>query len=157
MSKKVKEPIVYTNITEIKDNRQFIFGTIWQIRDSLITIPNADRLRNRKYHFTRCVVIIDNSAENFNGNSPLISVAPISSQVHCKRKFDIELDKEDDEVLKDSIIMLDYIQPVLKKDLYKCVGDISEDKKYELIESVMIKMGLPTLSEVAVAEANDNN
>ena len=38
--------------------------------------------------------------------------------------------------------MLDYLQPILKKDLYECVGTISNDKKYELFDLVKVKLGI---------------
>lgn len=78
MSRDVRRVDNYCNSKEIKDNRNFLFGCIWKVRDILINIPNADRLNKRKYHFTRCVVIIDNSKENMDEENPLISVAPIS-------------------------------------------------------------------------------
>lgn len=142
MSRNIGKVISYKNLEDIKDNRQFIFGAIWKVRDALINIPNIDRLNKRTYHFTRCVIIVDNSKENFNEDSLLISIAPISSKVEFKRKFDIDLIENEDDVLEDSILMLDYVQPMLKKDLYKCVGNISEEKRYELLESIMIKLGI---------------
>lgn len=46
--------------------------------------------------------------------------------------------------------MLDYFQPILKKDLYQCVGTVSDDKKYELIDMVTLKLGVSSAdTEVA--------
>lgn len=143
----------YRDLSILKDNRKFKFGSIWQVRDILINIPNIDRFNKRKYHFSRCIVVIDNSKENFNDDSLLISIVPLSHQIDCKRKFDIELFPEKDNVKENSIMMLDYIQPILKKDLYKCVGEISEDKKYELLDIIMEKLGVyQTQQEIASEE-----
>ena len=140
----------------IKDSRKFEFGSIWQVRDALINLPNIDRtMDERKYHFSRCAVIIDNSEENFNEDSLTILTAPISHRVDCKRKFDIDLYPDSDSVKENSIIMVDYIQPILKVDLYKCVGNISNDKKYELFDMIMAKLGIDTKEESATTKNED--
>lgn len=149
---------LYRFKNDVIDDREFVFGDIWQIRDELIDIPNADRIINgRKYHFSRCVVIISNSEENFDKDSLPISVAPISSRTDCIRRYDVELTKDIDGVLEDSIVMLDYIQPVLKKDLYKCVGNVSNEKKIDIYESLSVKLGMnPTQEYVASGNSSRN-
>lgn len=141
------------NPNNIKDAREFKFGCIWKVRDALINLPNIDRTtKERTYHFTRCVVIVDNSEENFNENSLTISVAPISHRTDCKRNFDIDLFAETDSVKEDSVLMLDYIQPILKVDLYECVGSISDNKKYELFDMMMAKLGIDVNEESAMTK-----
>ncbi|MBK5239826.1 type II toxin-antitoxin system PemK/MazF family toxin [Clostridium sp.] len=141
----------YKSIEDIKDNRTFIFGQIWQVKDELISIPNADRLNNRNLHFSRCIIIVQNNLNNFNPESVIISVAPISSRTDCERENDVILLKDKDEVKEDSIIMLDYIQPLLKIDLYRCVGEISEESKYDVYFNISNMFGYAS-KEVAATE-----
>lgn len=142
---------IFEDLQDTKDDRLFQFGEVWQIRDSLISIPNADRIVNgRKIHYVRCVVITQNNSSNWDSNSLNIYVAPISSKVNFKRKYDVTLTPEKDGVKEESIIMMDYIQPVLKKDLYKEVAEISEDAKSEMY--VMMGYQFGTYAEVATTK-----
>ena len=135
---------IYRNLDDIKDDRFFVFGDIWKVRDELINIPNADRvIKGRKLHFTRCIIIVQNNEDNFDEDCYTISIAPISSRTDCERKNDVVLFKGEDGVRKDSIVMLDYIQPMLKKDLYQCVGKISEDRKYDIYANISEIYGQP--------------
>lgn len=140
-------PKSYNNLEELIDEREFHLGEIWTIRDSLISIPDADRIENRKKYYSRSVVIVDNNNQNSNKLSPVISVAPLSSRTDCLRELDIPLFRERDQMKEDSILRLSLVQPVLKRDLHKCVGEISKEAKDEIIEVMLQKIGV-TLEEL---------
>lgn len=153
-SVKFKPPNLYRREEELIDEREFEFGQIWQIRDSLISIPDADRLGNRNEHFCRTVIVVDNNPQNSNPFTPVITVAPLSHRVDCLREFDIPLYKDKDRVAEDCILRMSLAQPVLKKDLYKCVGMISMDSRDEIIDIQLQKVGINLEELLSVYEAS---
>lgn len=130
------------NREDMIDDREFIFGQIWKIRDILVGIPDADRVGDRKEHFARCVVVVDNNDKNSSEDFPIITVCPLSHRIDCIRDFDVELKKENDGVNQDCLVRISLSQPVLKKDLHTCEGEISNDAKTEIIAVLMQKFGL---------------
>lgn len=130
------------DIKDLIDERKFNFGEIWTIRDCLISIPDADRINERVEHYSRAVVIVDNNSQNYNKFSHVITVAPLSHRVDCIREFDIPLTEEKDGVKQKCLLRMSLIQPVLKKDLHKLVGEIHEDSKDEIIDVQLQKMGI---------------
>ena len=131
----------YTN-EKLIDDRIFSIGDIWLIRDKFIAIPTADRVGFRDIHPSRCVIVIDNNSQNNNKMFPIITVAPLSHRVDCTRIFDIPVFPKEDQVRVDSIIQMSLSQPVVKRDLFKKVGEISEDKKDEIILIHLLKVGI---------------
>lgn len=131
---------------ELIDERCFEIGEIYYINDSLINIPNIDRLKDgsRKIHEGRMVVIVHHNEQNYNKFCPVVAVAPLSSRIDLKRPFDLIVNKDDvDGNLKyDSIIQLQLIQPVLKVDLERCIGRLKEYKIEELIAMQLEMIGI---------------
>ena len=101
------------------DTRDFEFGQVWTIPDELVSIPDADRVDDRVLHTARLVVIVSNNSGNTNPLNPILSVAPLSHRVDCKRAGDIELYAERDYLRYDSIARLRLVQPILKADLIR--------------------------------------
>jgi len=148
-----REPALH-NTDNIIDDRLFIFGQVWKIRDALIAIPDADRVGNRNEHFSRCVVVVDNNQKNSSEDYPIITICPLSHRTDCIRDFDVELSKENDQVIEDCLARLSLSQPVLKKDLFTCEGEISPNAKTEILAVLMQKFGL-IADEVDELEAEE--
>lgn len=124
------------------DNREFEFGQIWTVPDELVSIPDADRLNDRVVHVARLILIVSNHSGNTNPLAPLVTVVPFSHRVDCMRLGDVELYAERDNLKYDSIARLRLIQPVLKADLVRCIGTISDDGKEEVLVGIEMLFGL---------------
>lgn len=132
----------YTNRRELIDNREFIFGQIFLIDDEIINLPSSDRIDKRVTHHDRWVVVISNNDENIHPLAPTVTVAPLSHRIDLKMEFDLEIFKESDCVKVDSLIILKAMQPVCKVDLRDRQGEISDEKKEELIALIQFYFGL---------------
>ena len=136
----------YKKYSIIEDDREFVFGDVWKVRDELVSLLPSDRVENtRKLHTCRLVVITQNCDENNDKYFPVIQVAPLTTKIKYKQKFDIELKKGVDifDTNADTcMIQMQLEQPMLKKDLYEKVGYISDDKKYEVMALKLELTGL---------------
>ena len=128
----------------IEDSREFALGEIWTVRDELLSLLPADRVHGARenYYPSRTVVVIQNSEENTDPTYPVIRVVPLTSQVRFMREFDVELNPQLDSVKKTCIARVQLAQPILKNDLYQKVGDISQDKIYEILAVEMKLIGI---------------
>jgi mRNA-degrading endonuclease toxin of MazEF toxin-antitoxin module len=126
------------------DDREFAFGQVWSVPDELISIPDADRANDRILHTARSVLIVSNNGSNTNPLIPIITVAPFSHRVDCKRLGDIELYAVRDGLKFDSIARMRLMQPVLKADLVRVLTNISSDGKNEILVGIEQYFGLIT-------------
>ncbi|MFY9612506.1 MAG: type II toxin-antitoxin system PemK/MazF family toxin [Tissierellaceae bacterium] len=138
----------YKSVNDIKDNRDFAFGEIWKLRDELIRLLPSDRVVDRrKFHSSRIVVIVQNCLENNDEESLLIRVAPITTTIQYAQKFDVILYPNEGEIKKDDVLkkcmaQIQLTQPILKKDLYEKVGEISTEKKEEIAAVKLELLGI---------------
>jgi len=125
-------------LDQLYDAREFEVGEVYYIKDELIGIPNIDRTTvNREIHPGRRVVIAHNSYLNAVPTWPLIHVAPLSHRVDLMRETDIEVTtapEDGNAVAIDSVIQLALVQPVLKVDLERKVGQLSREKIAEMLD-----------------------
>lgn len=122
--------------------KDFYIGEVYWVKDKYLNFPDTDRLEVRKVHEGRTVVIIENNSNNANPLHPFIIVAPTTSVLDYKRPNDIILTPEEDNVLKESLLLLSLIQPVLKIDLEDCVCTISDEKIKQTLAIVGETFGL---------------
>jgi mRNA-degrading endonuclease toxin of MazEF toxin-antitoxin module len=124
----------YQSKREFFDDRKFIFGQVWKLDDSEIVIPQIDHLGEeaRTIHEERWVVVISNNSENHHPLCPIVTVAPLSTRNDLKKIHDLQLSNTNDSVKEDCLLQLKLAQPILKKELYELMGEISTDKKVEL-------------------------
>lgn len=128
----------YSSLKELCDDRKFKFGEVYFIKDELIDFPHSDKIAgSRTIHKGRRVVIISNNEHNSDKHSPIISVSPLSTRTDLIRKFDIELEKDKDGVKSNSIVMMELIQPVCKVDIERRCGEIREEKKIAILDSML--------------------
>ncbi len=124
------------------DGRSFQFGTIWTIADELLSIPDADRDGSRILHEARAVLIVANNQSNSDLLTPVITVAQLSHRTDVRRRGDVLLLRDRDGVRVDSIVRLRLLQPVLKVDLKRHVGTISETAGGEVLVTIEEMFGL---------------
>jgi hypothetical protein len=134
----------YLSKRDFFDERKFSFGQVWKLNDNEIVIPNEDHLDTRVVHEERWVVVISNNSENYHPLCPIVTVAPLSSRTDLKKLHDLELFSADDKVKKDCLLRLLLSQPILKKELYDLMGEISDLKKVELQVLLETYYGLET-------------
>ena len=146
----------HNNLTDIEDDRAFTCGEIWKIRDELVSLLPGDRVSGIRETFHRCrtVVILQNTDENSDPTYPIIRVAPLTSTVEFKTAFDILLEPSDG-VNKECMLSVQLAQPILKKDLFECVGSISDDKLYEMLALESYIIGLDDMSDSSEEIASD--
>lgn len=130
-----KECIIVNKIVE--------FGEVFLINDRLISIPDADRVRDeRNLHPERRVVIVQND-EGIYSSFPTLLVAPLSTRTDLKRKYDILVLKDQEPaVTEDVLIHMNLIQPILRADLGDSTGILSEDKRDEILRVAQKLFGL---------------
>lgn len=115
-------------------NREVEFGQVYLIDDRLVSIPDADRVQGgRTFHPTRRVVIIQNNATNYT-TFPTVHVAPLTSRVDTKRRWDVELVPEREPAIdKPVLVRISLAQPILRADLGECLGSLSDEKQAEVL------------------------
>ncbi|MBC8587473.1 type II toxin-antitoxin system PemK/MazF family toxin [Paratissierella segnis] len=138
----------YKDLEALKDDREFAFGKIWKLRDELIRLLPSDRVVNkRNLHPSRTVLVVQNCLENNDEESLLIRVAPITTTIRFLQKFDVLLypnegDIKRDDVLRKCMAQIQLTQPILKKDMYEKVGEISNEKKEEVAAIKLELLGI---------------
>lgn len=114
------------------DHREFKYGEIYKIKDSLITFPESKYVK-RTMHETRLVCVIHHCEANSDPKSWVINVAPLSTKTEYKRDTDLEIHPNDQNYIeKTSLIRLGCAQPVLKIDLEGPVGRLSRIELLQL-------------------------
>ncbi len=133
----------YNEVEDLKDTREFVFGEIWILRDNLISLLPSDRVVNRRnMHSSRPVLVVQNCLENNDEESLLIRVAPMSTTIRFEQKFDIRLHPATDGVKDECMAQVQLTQPILKKDMERKVGMISDDKKQEIAAAKLELLGV---------------
>ncbi|MCM3761020.1 type II toxin-antitoxin system PemK/MazF family toxin [Alkalihalobacillus oceani] len=138
----------YNARDDLKDSREFSFGDIWKLRDELITLLPTDRIDGkRKLYPSRTVVVVQNCLENNDEESLIIEVAPLTTTTRFLQKFDVLLhpnegEKERDNVKEECMAQIHLSQPMLKKDMYEKVGEISTEKKEEIAAIKLNLLGI---------------
>ncbi|HHV35911.1 MAG TPA: type II toxin-antitoxin system PemK/MazF family toxin [Syntrophomonadaceae bacterium] len=134
---------IYSKRDNLKDSRRFAYGDVWKLRDELIRLLPSDRLvRRRKIYASRTVVVVQNCLENNDENSIIIEVAPLTTTTKYLQKFDVLLLRDKDGVKQDCMVQVQLSQPVLKKDLFKKVAEISPEKKEEIAAVKLNLLGI---------------
>lgn len=124
------------------DYRTFEFGSIWTLPDDTISIPDADRDGSRNYHQTRVVVVVSNNRTNTDPLTPVISIMPLSHRTDCLRYGDVLLSATNESVRVDSVLRVRLLQPALKADLVRCVGQLSTEACEDILASIEEFFGL---------------
>ncbi|WCK55131.1 type II toxin-antitoxin system PemK/MazF family toxin [Aneurinibacillus sp. Ricciae_BoGa-3] len=138
----------YNARRDLLDNREFKFGQIWKLRDKLIRLLPSDRIEDdRTYYASRTVVVVQNCIENNDEDYLIVRVAPLTTTVEFEQKFDVILypndgDEKKDDVKEKCMAQVQLTQPILKKDMFEVVGEISNEKKNEVAAAIMKMLGI---------------
>ena|SRR5438309_557737 len=120
---------------------RIITGGIYRLKDELIQLPDAKVKDNRTKHDFRTVLVISNQTICDSYNCPCVLVAPLSHRLDIKAETDMIIPKTPHNKLNsDSRAMLGYIQPVLKSDLDKHIGTLTDEQWENLMEQVVWNM-----------------
>ncbi len=134
---------LYNGVEDLKDTREFIFGEIWLLRDELIRLLPSDRVANKRNIYpSRAVLVVQNCLENNDEESLIIRIAPLSTTIRFEQKFDVRLHPDEDGVKDECMAQIQLTQPILKKDMFKKVGEISADKKQEVGAVILELLGV---------------
>jgi mRNA-degrading endonuclease toxin of MazEF toxin-antitoxin module len=117
---------------------KIVEGGIYRLKDSLIQFPDSDASDNRTKHDFRTVLVLSNQKLIDHYACPCVVVAPMSHLTHYSSLADhIIRMTATNHLSSDSRVLLSYIQPVLKSDLEKYIGTLSDDEWQEVMEQMI--------------------
>ena len=88
----------------------------------------------------RPVIVLQNNCGNFY--APTLIVAPLTSNVYKKRNFPTHYYLDNDAVLYPSIVMLEQITTIDKRQVQKYVGKVSRREMDEINECIEKSLGI---------------
>ncbi len=104
---------------------------------TVISFP--DNEEDRKRHPSRTIIVMSNDLLCADLATPLVTVAPTSSQLKWKNKTEVVIRKSDTNGLEhDSRVMLAHLQPIIKTDVERKIGELSWDD-WERIMGQIVK------------------
>ena len=106
-----------------------------------IVLANLDPVKGSKQGKTRPVLVIQN--DTGNKYSPTTIIAPLTSSYSKIYPTDVEVKKEENDVEKDSKVMLNQIATIDKESrIKKKLGHINPSKMKEIDNAIKISLGL---------------
>lgn len=104
-----------------------VSGGVYRLKDSIVKIPDSDSTGNRTKHDFRTVIVLSNQKICDSLACPVVTIAPLSHITQPRAETDLIIGKSGPNSLAhDSRIMFGYTQPVLKSDLDKQIGRLSD-------------------------------
>jgi mRNA-degrading endonuclease toxin of MazEF toxin-antitoxin module len=111
-----------------------IAGGTYKLRDDVIKIPDGDLQGNRTEHDFRTVVVLSNQTTCNSIACPVVMVVPLSHGLTSRAETDLIIRKSPENALAhDSRLMFGYMQPVLKSDLEKQFGLLTDAEWEEVM------------------------
>ncbi len=89
---------------------------------------------------TRPVIVLQNNCGNFF--APTLIVAPLSSNVHKKRNFPTHYYLDNDAVLYPSLVLLEQITTIDKRQVRKYIGRVNREEMEEISDCIEKSLGL---------------
>ncbi|MDY5377900.1 MAG: type II toxin-antitoxin system PemK/MazF family toxin [Eubacterium coprostanoligenes] len=89
---------------------------------------------------TRPVIVLQNNCGNFF--APTLIVAPLSSNIYKKRNLPTHYYLNNDDVLYPSVVMLEQITTIDKRQVHKYIGKVSRREMEEISECIEKSLGL---------------
>jgi mRNA-degrading endonuclease toxin of MazEF toxin-antitoxin module len=115
-----------------------VAGGVYALDDSLIKLPDGDLAGNRTKHDFRTIVVLSNQNICNSIACPVITVVPLSHVLAPRAETDLIVGKNTENKLEhDSRLMFGYIQPVLKSDLKKQIGVLSENDWQQVMGKIV--------------------
>ena len=89
---------------------------------------------------TRPVIVLQNNCGNFF--APTLIVAPLTSNIYKKRRLPTHYYLDNDEMLYPSVVMLEQITTIDKRQIRRYVGEVSRDEMENISECIEKSLGL---------------
>ena len=106
-----------------------------------IVLTNLDPVKGSEQGKTRPTLVLQN--DTGNRHSPTTIIAPLTSSYTQIYPTDVELKAANEDVDKDSKVMLNQIATVdIESRVEKKLGEISSSKMREVDEAIKISLGL---------------
>lgn len=115
-----------------------VAGGVYRLRDAIIKMPDGDLAGNRTKHDFRTVVVLANQNICNSVACPVVTVVPLSHILEPRAETDLVIRKNENNKLEsDSRLMFGYMQPVLKSDLDKLIGQLDENDWQEVMGKIV--------------------
>jgi mRNA-degrading endonuclease toxin of MazEF toxin-antitoxin module len=116
---------------------KIVEGGVYCLKDKVINFPDS-KDGNRTKHDYRVVLVLSNQKLIDSYTCPCVIVAPMSHATHYKSIADIIIEKSSTNGLTyDSRILFGHIQPVLKSDLEKQIGVLSDEEWQRVMQQIV--------------------
>jgi mRNA-degrading endonuclease toxin of MazEF toxin-antitoxin module len=111
-------------------------GAVCLVKDDIIRMPDGEA--NRTLHEFRTVIILSNDFLCASYACPLVTVVPTSSDLTRKGPAEIIIRGTTNNGFScDSRVMLSHIQPLIKTDIEKKLGELNLDDWDTLQEQIV--------------------
>lgn len=116
---------------------KIVEGGIYRLRDEVIHFPETDDDDRTKHDFRTVLVVSNQKLIDFY-SCPCVTVAPMSSRTHPKSVADLIVKKSASNKLSaDGRVLFGHMQPVLKGDLEKEIGILSEEEWQDVMAHIV--------------------
>ncbi|MFY9977920.1 MAG: type II toxin-antitoxin system PemK/MazF family toxin [Candidatus Sulfotelmatobacter sp.] len=110
-----------------KTKIKLVAGGVYLLRDSAIALPDSDKAGNRTDHPFRVVILLSNQTVCNSIACPIVTVVPLSSKLTPRAETDSIIQHSAKNGLHyDSRIMFGYMQPILKDEFERQIGEIEQ-------------------------------
>lgn len=112
----------------------------WIFRRGDIYVAELDARVGFVQSGTRPVIVLQNNCGNFF--APTLIVAPLTSNIYKKRNLPTHYYLDNDDVLYPSVVMLEQITTIDKRQVQKYIGRVSRDEMNDISECLEKSLGL---------------
>ncbi len=117
-------------------------GDVWLYPNQELFLSD-DKLKGRApEQKNRTVIVVENDGHCADPGHITVHVVPTSRKVHLKEDTSLLLAKGTGGLDEESIAMVDIMQPVLKKDLVRKIGELPEDEFHQLLALIAEVVGI---------------
>jgi PemK-like, MazF-like toxin of type II toxin-antitoxin system len=110
-----------------KKKIRLVAGGVYLLRDSAIAIPDSDKAGSRTTHDFRVAILLSNQTVCNSIACPVVTIVPLSSKLIPRAETDQIIGRSDKNGLdRDSRIMFGYLQPVMKDEFERQLGEIEQ-------------------------------
>lgn len=122
-------------------SRNFAPGDVWTVDDREVTLSGGRGDASRALHDSRTVVIVDGPERCADASLVSILVAPTSSRHDLTSRYQLEVPRGTGS-LERSVVMLDLIQPVLRRAFKAHMGNVGPEKLEEMRAVILSNLGV---------------
>ena len=118
---------------------KLVAGGVYLLRDKAVRIPDGDKkVGGRTAHEFRVVLLLSNQTICNSIACPVVSIVPLSSKLTPRAETDLIIGRTSKNGLdKDSQVMFGYIQPVMKDEFERHLGELDEAQWDQIMGKVV--------------------